>query len=154
MKKTMTGSKSKRNFITHYYPCFSALQSTSLVACPPRRVPMKNAARSRRAPRFSPDRFPSRLDAEGPIVTACSEVASSCRSKKSLFCYDLQRDLNRNVSLRNIDLHTHSKVSDGLLSPAELVCKAAALGVDVLALTDHDDLRGLPEARAAAEEAG
>jgi predicted metal-dependent phosphoesterase TrpH len=66
----------------------------------------------------------------------------------------LQRDLNRNFSLRNVDLHTHSKVSDGLLAPAVLVCKAAELGVDTLALTDHDDLRGLPEARAAAEQAG
>jgi 3',5'-nucleoside bisphosphate phosphatase len=56
--------------------------------------------------------------------------------------------------LRNVDLHTHSKVSDGLLAPAELVRKAAELGVDALALTDHDDVRGLSEARAAAKEAG
>jgi predicted metal-dependent phosphoesterase TrpH len=58
------------------------------------------------------------------------------------------------LPLRNVDLHTHSKVSDGLLAPAELVRKAAELGVDTLALTDHDDVRGLPEARAAAKEAG
>jgi predicted metal-dependent phosphoesterase TrpH len=56
--------------------------------------------------------------------------------------------------LPNVDLHTHSKVSDGLLSPEELVRKAAELGVETLALTDHDDLRGLPEARAAADRAG
>lgn len=56
--------------------------------------------------------------------------------------------------LRNIDLHCHSIVSDGVLSPAELVKRAAAGGVDVLALTDHDDTGGLDEARATAVEVG
>lgn len=45
-----------------------------------------------------------------------------------------------------IDLHSHSTVSDGLLSPAELVSYAASKGVQILALTDHDDVAGLPEA--------
>jgi predicted metal-dependent phosphoesterase TrpH len=44
------------------------------------------------------------------------------------------------------DLHSHSIASDGSLSPAELVTAAHAAGVDVLALTDHDTLDGLPEA--------
>jgi 3',5'-nucleoside bisphosphate phosphatase len=48
------------------------------------------------------------------------------------------------------DLHCHSTFSDGLLSPAQVVRRAAARGVDVLALTDHDDLGGLAEARHAA----
>ena len=52
------------------------------------------------------------------------------------------------------DLHCHSTRSDGLLSPTEVVRRAAARGVDVLALTDHDETAGLDEARAAAEEAG
>jgi predicted metal-dependent phosphoesterase TrpH len=52
----------------------------------------------------------------------------------------------------NIDLHCHSNVSDGLLSPAEVVRRAAAQGVQVLALTDHDDVAGLEEAREAARE--
>ncbi len=52
----------------------------------------------------------------------------------------------------NIDLHCHSTVSDGLLTPTQLVEHAAARGVDVLALTDHDDVGGLVEARRAAEE--
>jgi len=52
------------------------------------------------------------------------------------------------------DLHCHSTCSDGLLSPAEVVHRAAARGVDVLALTDHDETAGLDEARAAADEAG
>lgn len=52
------------------------------------------------------------------------------------------------------DLHCHSTVSDGLLSPAEVVRRAAANGVGVLALTDHDDIGGLSEARAAADDCG
>lgn len=52
----------------------------------------------------------------------------------------------------NYDLHCHSTASDGLLAPAELVKRAAANGVDVLALTDHDEISGLAEARACAAE--
>lgn len=49
-----------------------------------------------------------------------------------------------------IDLHCHSNISDGVLSPKELVAHAAHRGVQVLALTDHDDVSGLVEARSAA----
>jgi 3',5'-nucleoside bisphosphate phosphatase len=52
------------------------------------------------------------------------------------------------------DLHCHSTYSDGLLAPGEVVRRAATRGVDVLALTDHDELQGLAEARAAATDAG
>ena len=52
----------------------------------------------------------------------------------------------------NIDLHCHSTVSDGLLTPTQLVEHAAARGVTMLALTDHDDVGGLDEARRAAAE--
>jgi predicted metal-dependent phosphoesterase TrpH len=55
---------------------------------------------------------------------------------------------------RNYDLHTHTFYSDGALSPAELVARAAAHGVQVLALTDHDVTDGMPEAQAAAQQAG
>ncbi|WP_432054112.1 PHP domain-containing protein [Streptomyces sp. bgisy022] len=51
-----------------------------------------------------------------------------------------------------IDLHTHSTASDGTDTPAELVRKAAAVGLDVIALTDHDTTRGHAEARAALPE--
>ncbi len=54
----------------------------------------------------------------------------------------------------NIDLHCHSNVSDGMLSPAEVVARAASNGVDVLALTDHDDVAGLAAAQTAADAAG
>jgi predicted metal-dependent phosphoesterase TrpH len=46
----------------------------------------------------------------------------------------------------NIDLHCHSNISDGLLTPAQLVERAACRGVETLALTDHDDIAGLMEA--------
>jgi len=49
-----------------------------------------------------------------------------------------------------IDLHTHSTASDGRSTPAELVAEAAAAGLSVLALTDHDTFAGLGGARAAA----
>ena len=53
------------------------------------------------------------------------------------------------------DLHTHTTISDGILSPAELVNQAAAAGVTYLAITDHDSTDGLPEAeRAAAAHPG
>jgi predicted metal-dependent phosphoesterase TrpH len=58
------------------------------------------------------------------------------------------------LMLPHIDLHTHSTVSDGLLTPAALVRHAAENGVGVLALTDHDDVAGLDEAATVARELG
>jgi predicted metal-dependent phosphoesterase TrpH len=49
-----------------------------------------------------------------------------------------------------IDLHTHSNCSDGSLSPAALIERAASAGVEVLALTDHDTIAGIDEAQRAA----
>ncbi len=54
----------------------------------------------------------------------------------------------------NVDLHCHSTVSDGTLSPAELAARARANGVDIWALTDHDELGGIAEAREAANDLG
>ncbi|MEU8673580.1 PHP domain-containing protein [Streptomyces sp. NPDC048560] len=51
-----------------------------------------------------------------------------------------------------IDLHTHSTASDGTDTPAELVAGAAAAGLDVVALTDHDTVAGHAEAIAALPE--
>jgi predicted metal-dependent phosphoesterase TrpH len=53
-----------------------------------------------------------------------------------------------------IDLHTHSLVSDGTDTPAELVRKARAVGLDIVALTDHDTFDGLDEAAAEGERVG
>lgn len=52
------------------------------------------------------------------------------------------------------DLHCHSTASDGLLSPRQLVERAKEKGVDVLALTDHDELSGQAEAAEVAAEVG
>ena len=52
----------------------------------------------------------------------------------------------------SIDLHTHSTYSDGVLTPAELVRRAASRGVSLLALTDHDETGGLAEAMRAATD--
>lgn len=52
------------------------------------------------------------------------------------------------------DLHAHSNFSDGALPPAELVARAKACEVDVLALTDHDSVDGIDAARVAAREHG
>lgn len=56
--------------------------------------------------------------------------------------------------MNNIDFHCHSEFSDGLHSPREVLRFAAENGVDVLALTDHDNLGGLADARQAANELG
>lgn len=53
-----------------------------------------------------------------------------------------------------VDLHTHSNASDGVLVPAELVRQAAALGLQVIALTDHDTTAGVAEALRAGAELG
>ncbi|MDD7544634.1 RNase RNM [Actinobacillus porcinus] len=52
------------------------------------------------------------------------------------------------------DLHCHSTASDGVLTPTELVQRAFEQGVNVLALTDHDSIGGIPEARQQAEQCG
>lgn len=53
-----------------------------------------------------------------------------------------------------IDLHTHSTASDGTQSPTELVIEAAQVGVDIIAITDHDTTSGWQEAARAAVDHG
>ncbi|AQP46969.1 phosphatase [Tessaracoccus aquimaris] len=53
-----------------------------------------------------------------------------------------------------IDLHTHSRVSDGTDTPTSLVMKAHEAGLDVVALTDHDSFGGIPEALEAGKRIG
>lgn len=53
-----------------------------------------------------------------------------------------------------IDLHSHSTRSDGKESPTEVFEHAAAAGVNILALTDHDTVKGWPEAAEAAQKLG
>jgi len=53
-----------------------------------------------------------------------------------------------------VDLHCHSTASDGVLEPAQVAERAHANGVQLWALTDHDTLAGLPQARARAQALG
>lgn len=57
---------------------------------------------------------------------------------------------NKITMTEKYDLHCHSTASDGFLSPTELVKRAQEQGVTALALTDHDTINGLAEARQAA----
>jgi 3',5'-nucleoside bisphosphate phosphatase len=59
-----------------------------------------------------------------------------------------------NHSLINADLHSHSVISDGTLAPRELAQRAKTNGVELWALTDHDEVGGLESAMAAARELG
>ncbi|MBA1242059.1 PHP domain-containing protein [Pseudomonas japonica] len=54
----------------------------------------------------------------------------------------------------NVDLHCHSTASDGALAPASVVARAHERGVELLALTDHDTVDGLAEARDTAAALG
>jgi predicted metal-dependent phosphoesterase TrpH len=56
--------------------------------------------------------------------------------------------------LTNADLHSHSTVSDGTLAPEDLAARAHAAGVELWALTDHDEVGGLRRAREAALDLG
>lgn len=59
----------------------------------------------------------------------------------------------RDPSVLNADLHCHSNVSDGTLDPREIARRAKDKGVELWALTDHDEVRGLADAAAAARDA-
>ncbi len=58
------------------------------------------------------------------------------------------------TSILNADLHCHSVVSDGTLTPEALAARAAANGVELWALTDHDEVGGQEQAAAAARACG
>lgn len=53
--------------------------------------------------------------------------------------------------MSQVDLHIHSNYSDGKFSPAELIAKAALLGLKVMAISDHDSVDGIPSAVEAAK---
>ena len=56
--------------------------------------------------------------------------------------------------MKRIDLHNHTTASDGTLTPAEAVVHARLLGLDAIAVTDHDTPAGLPEALDAGKAVG
>jgi predicted metal-dependent phosphoesterase TrpH len=63
-------------------------------------------------------------------------------------------NMNEHSSPLRVDLHSHSNRSDGVLTPSALVERAAAQGVELLAITDHDTTAGVAEARDAAQRFG
>lgn len=56
--------------------------------------------------------------------------------------------------MSHVDLHLHTTFSDGVLSPREMVAGAAEREVRIIAITDHDEIDGVPEAMAAGAELG
>ena len=58
------------------------------------------------------------------------------------------------MSILNADLHSHSIVSDGTLTPEQLAARAAANGVELWSLTDHDEIAGQRRAMEAARSHG
>jgi len=63
------------------------------------------------------------------------------------------KTMNNNLN-KNIDLHTHTYHSDGVLSPTQLVEKAKETGLASIAITDHDSVSGLAEAFAVGKKLG
>jgi len=55
---------------------------------------------------------------------------------------------------KKFDLHLHTTASDGEYRPADLVSKAASVGLEIIAITDHDTLDGIAEAKQAGKETG
>ncbi|GLT74272.1 hypothetical protein SLA2020_460780 [Shorea laevis] len=68
--------------------------------------------------------------------------------------FGVQKSLGKGGEKLVFELHSHSKHSDGFLSPSKLVERAHMNGVKVLALTDHDTMSGIPEAIEAARRFG
>ncbi len=64
-----------------------------------------------------------------------------------------KEDLKK-IDLNKSDMHMHSTCSDGLLSPSDLVYRAKEMGLETIAITDHDLVGGLKEALDAAAESG
>ncbi len=75
--------------------------------------------------------------------------------KKSLFPgRENEREVSSKPQALNADLHCHSVISDGTLTPTELAKRAHANGVELWSLTDHDEVRGQQEAALAAKALG
>ncbi|MCR5482720.1 MAG: PHP domain-containing protein [Clostridia bacterium] len=66
----------------------------------------------------------------------------------------MARDVSVIKTLENADYHMHSTFSDGVLSPTQLVERAKANGIKIMALTDHDGVGGIAEAKEAGRACG
>ena len=65
-----------------------------------------------------------------------------------------QRRIEVSIIANIVDLHTHSNISDGSMSPDELIEHAKQVGLEAVALTDHDRIDGIPQAMATAKRIG
>ncbi len=65
----------------------------------------------------------------------------------------MQKELHINTNAK-ADLHTHTAYSDGYHSPEELIYKAKAVGIEILGITDHDNLAGIEEATEIGKQVG
>ncbi|XP_028788387.1 uncharacterized protein LOC114744379 [Neltuma alba] len=83
-----------------------------------------------------------------------SQPSSSSAASFVVDDFGVQKSLGRGGEKVVFELHSHSKFSDGFLSPSKLVERAHRNGVKVLALTDHDTMSGIPEALEAAHKYG
>nr|XP_023895650.1 uncharacterized protein LOC112007529 isoform X2 [Quercus suber] len=92
-----------------------------------------------------------------PSSSSSSSSSLSLSAAAAPFLVDdfgVQKSLGKGGEKMVFDLHSHSKCSDGFLSPTKLVEKAHVNGVKVLALTDHDTMSGISEALEAARRFG
>ncbi|KAI9121236.1 hypothetical protein K1719_008269 [Acacia pycnantha] len=87
-------------------------------------------------------------------ASSSSALASCSAASFVLDDFGVQKSLGRGGEKVVFELHSHSKFSDGFLSPSKLVERAHKNGVKVLALTDHDTTSGIPEALEAAHKYG
>src|SRR4051794_7268312 len=102
------------------------------------------------------------LPLPGPRPTSgirkCSSTAGSTIPRRARCTLRRAAVRLRRVALASvgsvIDLHAHSTASDGSDSPSALMALAARQGLAAVALTDHDTVEGLAEARAAAADVG
>jgi predicted metal-dependent phosphoesterase TrpH len=91
------------------------------------------------------------------VCSTLAKVTSGHPKADFLLCYYATLPFlvaKRPSTVFNADLHCHSTASDGTMPAADVARRAVANGVQMLALTDHDDLGGLPAARAVANELG
>ncbi len=89
------------------------------------------------------------------VLVAYGHQGKRLLSEHRAFVVDSLNDVEKIIFDERIgDFHTHSTCSDGTLTPAELVRHAKSQGISILALTDHDSVDGIAEARREAEKIG
>lgn len=100
------------------------------------------------------------LETANALGIDCVLITYGHQGKKLLHSYNVctASDLSEVEAIiydsRRVDFHTHSTRSDGTMTPTQLIHHAKKMGLSAIALTDHDSVDGIAEAKAAAEEVG